>query len=65
MFKELKKGEISKVESEYSKFFIEDKILEKLGTDNGFFSLDFEQKNPAVIASEITVTIPKNPAKPA
>lgn len=29
MFKELKKGEISKVESEYSKFFIEDKILEK------------------------------------
>src|SRR5574344_432867 len=29
MFKELKKGEISKVESEYSKYFIEDKILEK------------------------------------
>ena len=28
MFKELKKGEISKVESEYSKFFIEDKILD-------------------------------------
>ena len=29
MFKELKKGEISKIESEYSNFFIEDKILEK------------------------------------
>ena len=40
MFKELKKGEISKIESEYSNFFIEDKILEKSiekGKDYFFF----------------------------